>query len=82
VNTVPPATLDAMRDHGAAARTLDAEVPFAQSVMQAVEKLGLPLDAVTQQLTDDGVALFVEAWHKLLAAVADKRDALLEGDAQ
>jgi len=76
VNTVPPATLDAFRDHGEAACTLDAEVADAQQVIAAVEQFGLPLQAATDQLVVDGVQLFVEAWDKLLAAVAAKRDAL------
>jgi len=80
VNTVPPATLDAFRDHGEVHRTLDSEVNTAQAVMAAVEKLGLPLDAATDQLVVDGVKLFVEAWDKLLAAVAAKRDALMRDD--
>ncbi len=80
VNTVPPATLDAFRDHGVAHRTLDAEVPVAQSVLAAVEKLALPFEAATDQLVVDGVKLFVDAWDKLLAAVAAKRDALEAAD--
>lgn len=76
VNTVPPATLDAFRDHGEAQRTLDAEVPTAIAVMAAVEKLGLPFEAATDKLVVDGVQLFVDAWDKLLLAVAAKRDAL------
>ena len=76
VNTVPPATLDAFRDHGEVQRTLDAEVPTAIAVMAAVEKLGLPFEAATDKLLIDGVKLFVDAWDKLLAAVAAKRDAL------
>lgn len=76
VNTVPPATLDAFRDHGEAARTLDADVAAARQVMLLVDQLGLPFKAATDQLVVDGVQLFVEAWDKLLAAVAAKRDAL------
>ena len=82
VDTVPPATLDAFRDHGVARRTLDVEVPTAQAVMSAVEKLGLPFEAATDQLVVDGVKLFVEAWDKLLLSVAAKRDALAAVDAQ
>lgn len=76
VNTVPPPTLDAFRDHGEPARMLDAGVAAAQQVMAEVEQLGLPFKAATDQLVVDGVQLFVEAWDKLLAAVAAKRDAL------
>ena len=81
VNTVPPATLDAFRDHGEAARTLDVDVDGALAVMTAVEQLGLPFEAATNQLVTDGVKLFVDAWDKLLAAVAAKRDALERVDA-
>ena len=76
VNTVPPATLDAFRDHGNVQRTLDVAVADAQAVMAEVERLGLPLKAATDQLVVDGIQLFVEAWDKLLAALAAKRDAL------
>ena len=76
VNTVPPATLDAFRDHGETQRTLDVAVIEAQAVMAEVERLGLPLKAATDQLVVDGIQLFVEAWDKLLAALAAKRDAL------
>lgn len=76
VNTVPPATLDAFRDHGVAARSLDQEVGFAHTVMAAVERLGIPFEAITEQLAGDGVQLFVDAWTQLLKAVAGKRDAM------
>ncbi|MFC4253289.1 transaldolase [Sinimarinibacterium flocculans] len=77
VNTVPPATLDAFRDHGRARATLGEDVDGAHTVFAEIERLGLPLDEVTAQLVDDGIGLFVEAHDKLLAAVAAKRDALL-----
>ncbi|MES2682955.1 MAG: transaldolase [Pseudomonadota bacterium] len=80
VNTVPPATLDAFRDHGEAERTLDAKADTAAMVMAAVQELGLPFEAATDQLVVDGVKLFVEAWDKLLLAVAAKRDALIKAD--
>lgn len=81
VNTVPPVTLDAFRDHGEARRTLDVGVETATATMAAVERLGLPFKACTDQLTVDGVQLFVEAWDKLLAAIAEKRDRLQQADA-
>ena len=77
VNTVPPATLDAFRDHGRTRATLGEDVDGAHTVFAEIERLGLPLDEVTAQLVDDGIGLFVEAHDKLLAAVAAKRDALL-----
>lgn len=76
VNTVPPATLDAFRDHGEAQHSLDTAVAEATQVMASVDALGLPFAAATEQLVCDGVQLFVDAWDQLLAAVAAKRDAL------
>jgi len=76
VNTVPPATLDAFRDHGACAPTLCTQVAESQALMAALPDKGIDLDAITQQLVVDGVQLFVDAWDKLLQAVAAKRDAI------
>lgn len=80
VNTVPPATLDAFRDHGEAASRLLNGVIEAEQVMREVVALGVPFAAVTEQLVVDGVKLFVDAWDKLLAAIAAKRDALQAAD--
>lgn len=77
VNTMPPATMDAFRDHGHAWATLERGVDEAQRVIDTVEHLGLPLAAVTERLVDEGVQLFVDAHDQLLAAIADKRRALL-----
>jgi transaldolase len=78
VNTVPPATLDAFRDHGVARATLGEGIDAARQVFGEIERLRLPLDAITAQLVDDGIRLFVEAHEKLLTAVAGKRDRLLQ----
>ena len=76
VNTVPPATLDAFRDHGTPARTLDTDLPAAQAVLDAAAAAGLDLEAVTEQLCAEGIAQFETAFSQLLAAVAAKRDQL------
>lgn len=81
VNTVPPATLDAFRDHGTARETLPENPDAARQVLAEVGRLRLPLDAVTAQLVDDGIRQFIEAHDKLLAAVAAKRDRLLQSAA-
>jgi transaldolase len=75
---VPPATLDAFRDHGVARATLGEGIDAARQVFGEIERLRLPLDAITAQLVDDGIRLFVEAHEKLLTAVAGKRDRLLQ----
>lgn len=76
VNTIPPATMDAFRDHGEVRAGLEQEVSQAQAVMAEVERLGLPLQTVTERLVAEGVQLFVDADDKLMAAVAAKCDAL------
>ncbi|MEW6166410.1 MAG: transaldolase [Pseudomonadota bacterium] len=77
VNTVPPATLDAFRDHGRAAPRLAEDIDGARAVLDALAAAGVSLEAITDRLVVEGVRLFVEAHDKLLAAVAVKRDALL-----
>ena len=76
VNTIPPATMDAFRDHGEVRASLEQQLDQAEAVMAEVERLGLPLQAVTDRLVAEGVQLFVEADDKLMAAVAAKRDRL------
>jgi transaldolase/glucose-6-phosphate isomerase len=73
INTMPPKTLDAFRDHGRVAETLTEGVDEAREVVAEATRLSLDLDGVTDRLVTDGVRLFAEAFDKLLAAVADKR---------
>ena len=69
VNTVPPATLDAYRDHGRPRPSLTEDVESANRIMETVAKLGISMKQVTDKLTEDGVRLFAEAFQKLLKAV-------------
>lgn len=69
VNTIPPATLDAFRDHGKARQSLEEDVEGAAETMAALEVAGVSMKEVTDKLLDDGVRLFSEAFDKLLAAV-------------
>jgi len=69
VNTIPPATLDAFRDHGRPRPSLIEDVDAANRTMETVAKVGISMKEVTDKLTDDGVRLFAEAFDKLLAAV-------------
>ena len=70
VNTMPPATIDAFRDHGRLRNALLEDVPGAQKVMDDLARAGISIKQVTDKLTDDGVKLFADAFDKLLAAVA------------
>jgi transaldolase len=69
VNTMPPATIDAFRDHGQLRNSLTEDLAGAQKVMDDLARAGISIKAVTDKLTDDGVKLFADAFDKLLAAV-------------
>jgi transaldolase / glucose-6-phosphate isomerase len=69
VNTMPPATIDAFRDHGKLRNSLTEDVAGAQNVMDNLARTGISIKDVTTKLTEDGVKLFADAFHKLLAAV-------------
>ena len=69
VNTMPPATVDAFRDHGLLRNSLTEDVPAAAKVMQDLQRAGISMKEVTDKLTNDGVKLFADAFDKLLAAV-------------
>src|SRR5476649_803065 len=77
VNTVPPATLDAFRDHGTPRDSLEENVEDAKRVLAELDKSGVSLDAITAELVKDGVKLFADAADKLYGAVAHKRAASL-----
>ena len=79
VNTVPPATLDAFRDHGKLRDSLEENIEDARRVLEELEKSGISLDAITAELVKDGVKLFADAADKLYGAVAHKRAASLGG---
>jgi len=72
VNTIPPATLDAFRDHGKVRRTLDQGVPEADAVMRKLEQSGISMKAITDQLVDDGVKSFSESFADLISAVGGR----------
>src|ERR1700742_2537004 len=79
VNTVPPATLDAFRDHGKLRNSLEEHVEHAKDVLAELEKSGISLDAITTALVKDGVKQFADAADKLYGAVAHKRAVVLGG---
>ena len=72
VNTLPPETLDAYRDHGKPALTLTADLDGARRTLAALEHAGVSLSAVTTQVLDEGVVKFQQAFEQLLASVEAK----------
>jgi transaldolase / glucose-6-phosphate isomerase len=79
VNTMPPATLEAFKDHGKVAATLEQDVREAEEALDKLAEVGVELDMVTKRLQDDGVESFVESYRKLIARVEGKRQMLLTG---
>jgi transaldolase len=70
VNTAPLETLDAYRDHGDPKPRLEQDIAEARLVMERLQKLGINIDLVTQQLEDDGVMKFNKPFDKLLQTLA------------
>jgi transaldolase len=73
VDTVPPATFDAFRDHGRVRPTLEADVEGAGRVMAELAALGISIDEVTDRLLAEGVRLFAEPFAKLLSTIEARR---------
>jgi transaldolase/glucose-6-phosphate isomerase len=69
VDTMPPATIDAFREHGRVRPSLTEDIPGAQKTMDDLAKAGISMKEVTDKLTVDGVKLFSDAFDKLLTAV-------------
>jgi transaldolase/glucose-6-phosphate isomerase len=80
VNTMPPETMDAFRDHGnPKADTIEQDVDGAYKTLEALKKGGISLTKITDDLVVDGVAKFAEAADKLYGALAEKRAKILGG---
>ena len=73
VNTVPPATLDAFRDHGTAKPTLETGLDEAHHVFEELKAVGIDMTAVTTKLTEEGVASFSESFDELFEVIEARR---------
>jgi len=76
VNTMPPQTVDAFRDHGEVVRTVDKDVAGAEAVIRELGKLGISIDDVTNKLLVDGLASFQKSFDTLIAGLARKTKSL------
>ena len=76
VNTVPPATFDAYRDHGKPSHSLERDLDKAEAVMQNLPKIGISMADVCSKLVVDGVKLFADAFVQLLSALEKKKESL------
>jgi len=73
VDTVPPATFEAFRDHGRVTPTLEADVDGARRTMAELADLGISIDDVTGRLLAEGLRLFAEPFARLLSAIEARR---------
>ena len=77
VNTMPPKTLDAFRDHGTPSNTVELDVDQAAADLAALEQLGISLAQVTDELEMDGVKKFTESFSDLLKTIEKRREEML-----
>lgn len=76
VNTIPPQTLDAFKDHGTPALTVSLELEEARRALHDLAVAGIEMDEVTSELEADGVKKFVDSFAELLAVIEERRKAL------
>ena len=80
VDTMPPATIEAFKDHGVVAGdTVKSDYAGAHRVMDQLAEVGIDMDAVTQQLLDDGVKQFADSYDELIRGIAEKIDSFGSG---
>jgi transaldolase / glucose-6-phosphate isomerase len=81
VDTIPPATMDAFRQHGkVTSDVIEQDVAGARAMLAELEEHGVSLGEVTEELVKDGVQQFADAFDKLFGAIARRRRTLLEGE--
>jgi transaldolase / glucose-6-phosphate isomerase len=78
VDTIPPATLDAFRDHGKGGSRLEENVDEAREAMATLARAGISIDELTARLLDDGVKEFSAAFDALLGSIEKKREGVLK----
>lgn len=76
VNTLPPDTFDAYRDHGKPAVRIHEAIAAAPTRLRALAETGVDLAAVTRFLEEDGVAKFAASYRQLIAGIETKLGAL------
>jgi transaldolase/glucose-6-phosphate isomerase len=82
VDTMPPATIDAFRDHGKLAARLETEMEEAEELLESLEGLGISLKDITDKLLADGLVTFEKAYDQLVAVIERKTKTLASAGAQ
>jgi transaldolase len=78
VNTAPPDTIAAFKDHGVARPTLEGGLDEAREVLRRLAELSISMEEVTQKLLDDGVRTFAKSFSSLLRSVSDRQASIRE----
>ena len=79
VDTMPPATIDAFKDHGVVATAVDKKVSVAEGLLKEIEALGISVREVTEKLLVDGIASFQKSFDELIAGLESKIGSLTPG---
>jgi transaldolase len=77
VNTMPPKTIDAFRDHGQPRQTLERGLDGARQTLNEIREVGIDLDQVTDQLQRDGIKAFSDSYDQLLQTLESKLTAIM-----
>ena len=77
VNTIPPKTYDAFKDHGVVRETLTADVEESRKTLEALEAAGVSLEAITAELTREGVKSFADSFESLMNTIEARREATM-----
>ena len=76
INTLPQNTLDAFREHGRVALTLEKDLHEAHGVFRRLDQAGVSIKAITEELQTQGVKLFIDSFDKAVESIVQKREAL------
>jgi transaldolase len=79
VNTLPPITVDAFRDHGESRPSLLEEVDLAEEAIESLGQLGIDFDQVTENLQEEGLAKFEQPFDRLLETLRAKSEEVMGG---
>ena len=79
VDTMPPATIDAFKDHGVVARTVDKKVAVSEALLKEIEAVGISMREVTEKLLVEGIASFQKSFDELIAGLESKIGSLTPG---
>lgn len=73
INTLPMETIDAFRDHGKVAETLTEDIDGSDKAMEDLEKIGVDIDKITQNLENEGIEKFIQAYDNLMKSIEIKK---------